>query len=55
MTLEDIRQALKDRRINKVSLATGLHQNTITKIRDGVSKDPSNSTVELLRKYLEAN
>lgn len=53
MTLEDIKNSLKDIRVSKVSVATGLHQNTISKIRDGISKDPSHSTIEKLKAYLE--
>ena len=55
MTVLEIRKALKDRRLNMVSEATGLHVNTIREIRDGVSTDPRNSSVVALADYLEAN
>jgi hypothetical protein len=55
MTVLEIRKALKDRRLNLVSEATGLHVNTIREIRDGLSTDPRNSSVVALSDYLEAN
>lgn len=53
MTITEIRQALKDRRLNLVSEATGLHVNTIREIRDGKAQDPRHSTVKALSDYLE--
>lgn len=53
MTIEQIKTALKDRRIPMVSEATGLHHNTIALIRDGETKNPSHRVVELLAKYFE--
>lgn len=55
MTIEQIRAALKDRRLNKVAEATGLHVNTIREIRDGKAEDPRHSTVKALTDYLEVN
>lgn len=48
MTIDKIRKALKDRRLSSISRQTGLHQNTIAKIRDGVTSDPSLETIEKL-------
>ena len=53
MTLEEIRKALKDRRLSIISRATGLHSNTLAKIRDGVTLDPGHNTVLLLGDYLK--
>jgi DNA-binding Xre family transcriptional regulator len=54
MTPEDIRTALKDRRLDMVSNATGLHVNTIRKIRDGKSTNSRYDTIAILTKYLES-
>lgn len=53
MTVEQVAEALKDRRIDKVSDATGLHRTTIVAIRDGKVKDPSFGTMQRLSDYLE--
>ncbi len=53
MTPEEIRSALKDRRLDMVSNATGLHVNTIRKIRDGKSTNSRYETIVILTKYLE--
>ncbi len=52
MTLEQIREALKDRRIPIVADATGIHHNTIAAIRDGKTSDPSHRVVQALTDYL---
>lgn len=54
MTVEQIRTALVDRRLNVVAKATGIHVTTIARIRDGVSLDPKSSVVAALSAYLEA-
>jgi hypothetical protein len=53
MTPEAIRTALKDRRLDMVSNATGLHVNTIRKIRDGKSTNSRYDTITILTQYLE--
>jgi len=53
MTVEEIRKALKDRRLLVVSEATKTHYNTLRDIRDGVTKDPKHATVVALSEYLE--
>jgi len=55
MTVLEIQKALKDRRLKVVSRATGLHVNTIRKVRDGMTKDPRSTSFILLSEYLEAN
>lgn len=50
MTLNEIREALKDRRLSIVASKTGLHPDTIAKVRDGVSR-PAYETVEKLAAY----
>lgn len=53
LTIEEIRQRLKLAQPSKVSEATGLSKFAITKIRDGVTKDPSYSTIRRLSNALE--
>ena len=53
LTVEDVSQALKDRRMDIVSKATGLHVNTVIAIRDGNVKNPSYATMQRLSEYLE--
>jgi len=54
MTIEAIREALRDRRINMVSRATGLHYNTIKGVRDNADANPSYRVIKALSDYLEA-
>ena len=54
MTLEDIRAALKDRRVDLVAEATGVHYNTVRQIRDNPDANPTWRTMEALSLYLEA-
>jgi DNA-binding Xre family transcriptional regulator len=51
-TLTRIRTALADRRLDKVALQTGLHENTIRSIASGKNKNPTLSTIERLVAYL---
>jgi hypothetical protein len=53
LTLEQIRESLKDRRIGKVALATELRPATIIDIREGRTTNPSYETVVKLSAYLE--
>jgi hypothetical protein len=53
LTLNEIRQALQDRRVGMVAEATGLHYNTVRQIRDGVSNAPSYRTISALSDYLQ--
>jgi len=55
LTLDEIRRRLQDRRLDAVALATGLHANSIARIRDATNLDPKYSTLAALSAYLEAN
>lgn len=52
LTLIEIAEKLKDRRLSVVADATGLHYNTIRNIRDQSSHSPSYETVKALSDYL---
>lgn len=52
MTLEQIREALRDRTITVVARATGLHENTIYRIASGQNTNPSLRTLTILSEYL---
>ena len=54
LTLEEIKAKLADRRLDAVAEATGLHPNSIARIRDGKNLNPKHSTVAALSAYLEA-
>lgn len=49
---EWIRKALLDRRPGVVAERTGLHVNTIIRIRDGKEKNPKVQTLNVLAAYL---
>ena len=51
MSLEELRDALQDRRLDVVSRATGIHANTLGKIKRGEQQNPKLSTVEALSEY----
>lgn len=53
MTLQDIRNALQDRRLLMVAEATGLHYNTIKQVRDNVQSNPTHKVLSALSEYLE--
>jgi hypothetical protein len=52
LTLKEIRSALADRRLDVVAEATGLHPNSIARIRDGKNENPRHETVDALSRYL---
>jgi hypothetical protein len=52
LTLEQIRAALRDRRLAKVAEATGLHYNTIREIRDNPDANPTYKVIRALSDYL---
>lgn len=52
LTLIEIAEKLKDRRLSVVADATGLHYNTIKSVRDGANHRPSYETVKALSDYL---
>ena len=51
---EDIKDKLQDRRLQLVADKTGLHYNTLKKLRDGEAKDPSYETIKALSDYFTA-
>jgi len=54
LSLDDLRACLQDRRLKHVARATGLHYNTLWKIRQGRAKRPSADVVLRLTRYLTA-
>jgi transcriptional regulator with XRE-family HTH domain len=52
LNLEQIRTALDDRNVEKVSARTGIHRNTIAAIRNGTNANPTYATMKLLCDYL---
>lgn len=53
LTIEQIRDALRDRRLAVVAEGTGLHYNTILGVREGKT-DPAYSVAKALSDYLSA-
>lgn len=53
LSLEQIKHELQDLRISKVAEVTGLSTQTLYKIRDGLSNNPSYHTMTVLSGYLE--
>ncbi len=53
LTPNDIQEALQDRRLDKVSEATGVHYNTIRAIRDNPNSNPTWRVLKALSDYLE--
>lgn len=54
MTLEEIREKLKDRRLSMVAVATGLSRQAIYNVVTGKTPNPSHETVRRLMEYLES-
>lgn len=54
LNLDQIKAKLADRRLSVVSEATGLHPNTIAKIREGKIDNPTYYALSRLSDYLEA-
>lgn len=55
MTLDEIRHALRDRRLDIVSTATGISRQTIHEIRSNPEANPRYETLKSLSDYLEQN
>jgi len=53
LTLEQIKEALQDRRTKVVAEATGLHQNTVRDVRDNPAANPTYRVMLALSMYLE--
>jgi hypothetical protein len=54
MTLEDIRAALRDRKISVVARATAIHPNTIRSIVKDPEANPTHRVIKALSDYLSA-
>lgn len=52
MTLPSIRDALKDRRLQVVADATGIHYNTLKNIRDNPKANPTWEVLRSVSDYL---
>lgn len=52
MTLDELKAALADRRLDIVSEATGLHRSTIARVRDGLQPNPTYYVIRKLTEYL---
>lgn len=52
MTLEQIKQALRDRRPGIVAEETGLHVNTVRDVRDNPGANPTYKVLKALSDYL---
>ncbi len=52
LTLEQIQEALKDRRPSMVADATGLHLNTVIGVRDNQNANPTYKVLKALSDYL---
>lgn len=55
LTLDHIKQRLKDLRPSRVAEATNLHFNTIRDIRDNPDANPTYKVMQALSDYLEKN
>jgi len=55
LTLDKIKHALADRRLDVVSKATGIHRNTLSGIRDGRATNPTYDTIRKLSEYFDAS
>ena len=53
MTPGQIHDALQDRRIERIAQSTGIHYNTIRKLRDDPSANPTWRVIKLISDYLE--
>lgn len=52
MTIDQIREALRDRRLVVVARECGLHENTVYRIMSGANANPSYETIRKLSEYL---
>lgn len=52
LTIDKIRALLADRRLDIVSEATGVHRNTLARIRSGENENPHYDTIAKLSAYL---
>ncbi len=52
LTLEEIKHALRDRRLDVVSEQTGIHRATISRIRNDAKANPTYTVMKTLSDYL---
>lgn len=52
LTLEEIKDALRDRRLDIVSEKTGIHRATISRIRNDDNANPTYTVMKTLSDYL---
>lgn len=52
LTLQEIMDGLRDRRINVISEATGVSRSTISRIRQGKNANPTFGVMKALSDYL---
>lgn len=52
LTLDQIKSALADRRIDVVANATGIHRATISRIRNDSDANPTYTVLKVLSDYL---
>jgi DNA-binding Xre family transcriptional regulator len=52
---EEIKEKLKDRVVKVVAEETGLHENTVRKMKKGAFETPEYETVRRLSEYLETS
>lgn len=52
--LDEIRAQLQDRVAHVVADKTGLHRNTVTRVKSGAQLEVSTATLRKLSEYLEA-
>lgn len=55
MTLDEIRHAMRDRRLDILSDATGISRQTLHEIRSNPDANPRYETLKALSDYLEQN
>lgn len=53
-TLDEVRAALQDARLDLVAKATGLHRNTIADVRNNADANPRWDTLRKLNDYLDS-
>ncbi len=53
MTIDQLREALQDRRLGVIAERTGVSENTIRTIRDGKNTNPSRLTMRVLTDYFK--
>ena len=52
MSIEQIREALQDRRVDMIAAYTGVSYSTVQALRSGANRNPTAATVEALSGYL---